>query len=116
MAAGKIRSLITALVLASVGCSLESDFVRLAFAGRVTDAATGSVIAGATISLVEALTEAPVPLASATSDAEGLYGLAYPDCADAPLITAQAPGYRQLGVIVSCNEDLQTLDLSLNPE
>lgn len=117
MTAGRIRPLVAAVAFAISACSLEPQFVQLAFEGRVTDAATGSVIVGATVSLVEALAVMPVtpPLASGTSDAQGHYALAYSQCADVPFITAEADGYHLLGVAVSCDESTQTLNLALNP-
>lgn len=109
-----IRPLICAVVFALSGCSLEPKFVQLAFEGHVTDAATGTAIAGATVSLVEAFNVMPTtPLASGTSDAAGRYTLSYQDCADVPFITAQADGYRLVGVAVGCQENTQTLDLPL---
>lgn len=116
MTAGRFRPLVAAVAFAINACSLEPRFVQLAFEGRVTDAATGSVIAGATVSLVEALAVMPItPLASGTTDAQGQYALAYSQCADVPFITAEAEGYRVLGVAVSCDESTQTLNLALNP-
>jgi hypothetical protein len=117
MIARRIRPLVSAVVFAVSGCTLEPEFVQLAFEGRVTDAETGSVIAGATVSLIEALAAIPAtPLASGTSDAQGHYTLSYSQCADVPVITAEAVGYRPLGVAVNCQEGTQTLNLVLNPE
>jgi len=117
MTARKFRPLFVAALCAITSCSLEPTFVQLSFEGRVTDAETGNPIAGATVSLVEALDPTPGSfLVTGTTDAEGRYVLTYPVCADVPFVTAVAEGYRTVGVAVSCNEDSQTVNIEMDLE
>lgn len=116
MIARKVSPLIFLVLFAIGGCSLEPEFVQLSFEGQVTDVATGNAVAGATVSLVEALDPPGSFLATATTNAEGRYALTYPDCGDVPFVTAEAVGYRPIGVAVGCNENSQTVNIALTPE
>lgn len=116
MTARKVSPLFFAVLLAISGCSLEPEFVQLSFEGQVTDLATGNAVAGATVSVVEALDPPGSFLATVTTNAEGRYTLTYPDCADVPFVTAEAQGYRPVGVAVSCNENSQTVNIGLTAE
>ncbi len=116
MTVRKIRPLFFAVLFAISGCSLEPNFVQLSFEGRVTDVTTGNAIAGATVSLVEALSAPGAFLATGTTDANGRYTLTYADCADVPFVTAEAEGYRPVGVAVSCQENSQTVNIGLTAE
>ena len=117
MTARKVSPLFFAVLFAVTGCSLEPKFVQLSFEGRLTDEATGNAIAGATVSLVEALNPAPGAfLVTGTTNADGRYSLTYEDCADVPFITAVAEGYRTAGVAVSCEENSQTVNIELTAQ
>jgi len=116
MIARKVSPLIFAGLFAISGCSLEPEFVQLSFEGQVTDVATGNAIAGATVSLVEALDPPGSFLATGTTNAEGRYTLTYPDCADVPFVTATAEGYRPIGISVGCDENSQSVNIELTAE
>ena len=117
MTVRKIRPLLFTALFAISGCSLDPKFVQLSFEGRLTDEATGNAIAGATVSLVEALNPTPGAfLVTGTTNADGRYALTYEDCADVPFITATAEGYRTVGVAVSCKENSQTVNIELTAE
>jgi hypothetical protein len=103
-----------ASVLMLIGCgSTEPIEKNLLFEGTVTDAATGALIAAASVSLSYGGGLVPTHLQSTTADAQGHYTLSYMGCVHMPYLGAGAAGYYFDDQRVGCQPGSQTVNISL---
>ena len=97
--------------------STEPKLTYLNFEGTVTDAATGSPIAGATVAVADfsgSFAFFGRTLQSTFTDSQGRYTLSYPGCAQNPYVNVFAADYNLADQEVSCMETAQVLDFALN--
>jgi protocatechuate 3,4-dioxygenase beta subunit len=107
-----------ALSMTIAACdSAAPKFTQLKFEGTVTDAATGSPIAGATVSVADFSGSFSLfgrTLQSTVTDSQGRYTLSYPGCVQNPYVGASAADYNFTDQEVSCMEAAQVLNFALN--
>jgi hypothetical protein len=106
-----------ASVLMLIACgSTEPIEKNLLFEGTITDAATGTPIAGADVFLIRGngLSLLPGPtVQSTTSDTQGHYTLSHMGCVHEPWLAAAAAGYNFHDQRVGCQPAGQTVNFSL---
>jgi hypothetical protein len=114
---GWLGSLRLASVLMLIACgSTEPIEKNLLFEGTITDAATGTPIAGAGVLLIRGngLSLLPGPtVQSTTSDTQGHYTLSHMGCVHEPWLAAAAAGYYYDDQRVGCQPGSQTVNFSL---
>lgn len=107
-----------ALSMALAACdNAGPKITQLKFEGTVTDAATVSPIAGATVRVSDfsgSFALVGRTLQSTVTDSQGRYTLSYSGCAQDPYLVATAADYDWADQEVSCTEDVQVLDFALN--
>jgi hypothetical protein len=107
-----------ALLMMVVSCdSSGPKFTQIRVDGTVTDAATGSSITGASVSIVH-YPDGPfqlvgTPLQSTNTDASGRYSLTHLGCARTPYVQVFASGYFVDDHEIGCMADAQVLDFHL---
>jgi hypothetical protein len=114
---GWLGPLRLASVLMLIACgSTEPIEKNLLFEGTITDAATGTPIAGAGVLLIRGngLSLLPGPtVQSTTSDTQGHYTLSHMGCVHEPWLAAAAAGYNFHDQRVGCQPAGQTVNFSL---
>lgn len=107
-----------AILLVVLACdSAGPEFTQLKFDGRVTDAATGAAIAGATVAIVH-YPDGPFQLVGTTlqftpTDSDGRYSLLHVGCGRTPYVQVFAPSYHLTDEAVRCMAAEQVLDFQL---
>ena len=104
------------ILLACGGGGTEPSGSRLAFEGTVTDAATGAPIAGVHVEVATGIGLVPQQLLGTTTDTQGRYSLSYGGCRSPAFVLAIITGYNWASETVTCQAEIQTLNLSLTAD